>query len=247
MKKRRKFKLPRRKQPFFSFVKRILRLFYKKPKIINVGGKIEGASVIVSNHSSMKGPVIHELYLPVFNAKWGAGEMLGNYRSRFRYLRDVYFMQKKGYRKAAASIMAAFDAFFSIFFYKGMRVLPTWHDARMFQTVSNSVDVLKDGTSVLIFPENSEEGYQEIMSEFHPGFVTLAESYFKKTNQDVPVYPVYYHDETAVMVIGEPCYVQDYVKQGLNRKQIAEELRKKVNELFLKYIHRPLAVVAGNS
>lgn len=235
MSERKKFKLPK-KQPFFSFVKSILKLFYKKPKIINIGGKIEDAGIIVSNHSSMTGPVIYELYLPIVTAKWGAGEMLGNYAARFKYLRDVYFMQKRGYRKAAASVMAAFDAFFSKFFYKGMRVLPTWRDARLFYTVSDSIEILKDGTSVLIFPENSDEGYKEVLSEFNPGFVSLAENYFKRTKKDVPVYPVYYHDEKRLMIIGEPCFVQDYVKQGLTRGQIAEKFREKVNYLFYTYV-----------
>lgn len=239
MKKQKKFKPPRKKQPFFFLIKKILKLFYKKPKIMRTSGEIAEGSIIVANHCSMKGPVVYELYLPAFNAKWGAGEMLGDYKTRFRYLRDVYFMQKKGHGKAFASFLAAFDAFFSIFFYRGMKFLPTWRDARFAKTIVNTIDVLKDGTSVLIFPENSDDGYKEVLTEFYPGFVSLAEQYYKKTQKDVPVYPVYYHDKKGIMVIGEPCYVQDYLKKGFTRAQIAEEFRKKVNELFLKYVASP--------
>lgn len=234
--KEKKFKPPKKKQPFFSLVKGILRLLYKKPKIVKTAGEIAEGSIIVGNHCSMRGPVVYELYLPAFNAKWGAGEMLGDYKTRFRYLRDVYFMQKKGHGKAFASFLAAFDAFFSIFFYKGMKFLPTWRDARFAKTIVNTIDVLEDGTSVLIFPENSEEGYKEVLTEFYPGFVSLAECYYKKTKKDIPVYPVYYHDKMQTMVIGEPCYVQEYLKKGLSREEIARELRDKVNELYFLYI-----------
>lgn len=236
MKKQKKFRAPKKKQPFFSFVKRILRLFYKKPELVYCGGKIEDGSIIVGNHCSMKGPVIYELYLPAFTAKWGAGEMLGDYKSRFTYLRDVYFMQKRGYRKGTASFLAFFDAMFSIFFYRGMKFLPTWRDVRFARTVANSIEVLSDGTSVLIFPENSDEGYKEVLTEFLPGFVILAEKYYKKTQKDLPVYPVYYSDKANVMVIGEPFYVQDYMKQGLDRGQIAEEFCRKVNALYYRYV-----------
>lgn len=236
MKKIKKFQPPKKKQPFFSFVKIFLRPFYKRPKVVYCGEKIRDGSIIVANHCSMKGPVIYEMYLPAFHAKWGAGEMLGNFKSRFRYLRDVYFMQKSGYKRPAASFLAFFDALFSIYFYRGMKFLPTWRDARFAKTVINSVDVLQDGTSVLIFPENSEEGYKEVLTEFFPGFVILAEKYFKKTQTDVPIYPVYYSDRANLMIIGEPTGICEYLNRGLDRVEIAEEFRRKVNELYFQYI-----------
>ena len=229
-----KIKPYKKKRPFFSFVKRILRLFYKKPKIVHLGKEIEQPSIVLSNHVSLKGPVINELYLPVRTVKWGAGEMLGNYKSRFKYMRDVFYIQKRGFNKARATFRAMFGAIFSKFFYRGMNLIGTWQDSRMFTAVSTSVEVLMDGTSVLIFPENSDEGYKDVLTQFHAGFVTLALSYYKRTNTDVPVYPVYYHNKKRILMIGEPQSVQDYMAQGLNREQIAEELRKIVNGLYEK-------------
>lgn len=204
---------------------------------------MEEPSIIVCNHVALKGPIMYELYLPVFNAKWGAGEMLGNYKSRYNYMRNVFLMQKLGVGKAKATIRAIFAAMFSRPLYVGMKVLPTWHDSRLFKTVSRSIDILNDGTSVLIFPENSDEGYKDVLTEFHAGFVTLSECYYKKTGKELPVYPVYYHHKGRVMLVGEPKYVQDYVKQGLTRDEIAEEFRQIVNGLHDKieaeYIKRP--------
>lgn len=230
---KQKNEMPKKKRPVFSFVKGILRLFYRKPKIVYLGGETEQPAIILSNHVSLKGPLMHELHFPVSTIKWGAGEMLGNYKTRFNYLRNVFYMQKRGFGKVRATLFAIFSATFSKFFYRGMNVVPTWHDARMFNTVNYSVDVLNEGGSVLIFPENSDEGYKDVLTEFHAGFVTLAECYYKKTGKDVPVHPVYYHRKKKIMAIGEPIYVQDYVKKGLNRAQIAEEFRKIVNNLYI--------------
>lgn len=233
---KQKNRISQKKRPFFSFVKGILRLFYRKPEIVYLGGETEQPAIIVSNHVSIKGPLMHELYLPVPTVKWGAGEMLGNYKTRYNYLRDVFYMQKRGYGKANATLRAVFAALFSKFFYKGMNIIPTYSDARMFNTVTYSVDVLNEGGSVLIFPENSDEGYKDVLTEFHAGFVMLAECYYKKTGKDVPVHPVYYHRKKKIMAIGKPLYVQDYVKKGLNRAQIAEEFRKIVNDLYIKFL-----------
>ena len=94
------FKL-RKKQPFFSFVKGILRCFYKKPKIVNLAGELKEKSIIIPNHCHKKGPLMYELYYPVFHILWGAHQMLGDFKSRQSYLRDVFYIQKRGFSKGA--------------------------------------------------------------------------------------------------------------------------------------------------
>ena len=37
-----------------------------------------------------------------------------------------------------------------------------------------------------------------------------------------------------LVVMGEPCYVQEYKKQGLDKDQISDEFRKKVNDLYFQ-------------
>lgn len=237
MKKQTQFKKFKRIQPFFTVVKAVLRLFFRKPEIMAVGDEIKEPCIFVANHESKGGPVIYELYLPYFHAKWGAHEMLENYSERRKYLRDVYYIQKKGCNKFRANVSASFEAFFSILFYRGMRFIPTYTDVRFLDTLSDSVDTLTDGTSVLIFPENSEEGYKEELSSFLPGFVALAEYYYGKTKRDIPVCPVYYHKKTNRMIIGQPEYVQPLKERGMKRAQIAEYFCGKVNSLFHDYIN----------
>ena len=235
MKKKKKtivvtFKL-RRKQPFFSFVKGILRCFYKKPKIINLAGQLKEKSIIIPNHCHKKGPLMYELHYPVFHTLWGAHQMLGNFKSRQNYLRDVFYIQKRGFSKCRASFLAGFEACFSQFFYKGMRVLPTFTDGRLKDTINKSIDFLNQGVSVMIFPEDSSTGYHDVLTQLFPGFVLLAERYFKKTGEDLPIYPVYYHTKKKVIVIDKPHYVQDLKKQGLDRNGIAQFFLTKINDL----------------
>lgn len=224
-----------KKKPFFSLVMRFLRLFYRKPKFTFVCEKIEQPSIIISNHASLKGPMLHEMYMPVSTAKWGAGEMLENYKTRYNYLRNVFYMQKKGYGKVRATLFAIVAAAFSKFFYKGMNVIPTWQDTKILDTFSKSMAALNGGTSILIFPENSDEGYKEFLTQFYSGFVALAELYYRKNKIRLPVYPVYYHKRSNRMIVGEAHFVQDFAEQGLSREQIADEFRKIVNGLYEKY------------
>ena len=52
----------------------------------------------------------------------------------------------------------------------------------------------------------------------------LADMYYKKSGEDLPVFPVYYGRKKKKIVVGKPLYVQDFVKQGLDREEIAEKL-----------------------
>ena len=92
----KEFKVPSRKQPIWKPIRKVLEFFgWRNIKVELLTDKIEEKSIIVSNHSAKKGPMGCEIALPVFNVKWGAYEMLGNYRSRWNYLVNVFYTQKQ--------------------------------------------------------------------------------------------------------------------------------------------------------
>ena len=228
------FKFKRR--PVFALFKAvIMRMFYHKPNI-ELLNEISQPCIFVSNHDAKRGPVMAELYLPVRTAKWGAYQMLCDYNTRRIYLRDVFYIKKQNFGRVIASLKAFFEAFFSLFIYRGMNFLPTYPDTRIAGTIRQSVDLLEQGMSILIFPEDSEGGYKEEIGKFFPGFVLLAESYYRKTGKDIPVYPIYYHSGNKRMVIGNPRYVHQLKLDGKNRDEIADILCNDVNNLFENYI-----------
>ena len=114
--------------------------------------------------------------------------------------------------------------------------MPTFPDARFAKTLRNSAKVLDAGMSVMVFPENSNDGYKDVLTDFFPGFVMLAEKYYRATGEDVPVYPVYYSVKKHLLVIGKPLQVQEFVKQGLDRYQIAQKFCEAVNQLYFDHV-----------
>ncbi len=232
MKNSIEYKLPRKKQRVYGVVKGVMRLFIKKPKVVSLTGEVADKSLILANHCAKIGPFAYDMYFPHYNVKWGAHQMLGNYSSRKAYLRDVFYIAKKGFGKKRASFLAGFEAIFSKYFYRGIKVVGTYEDARLRGTIKKSIDILNADIPIMIFPENSWNGYLDVLTEFFGGFVILAEQYYKKTGIDLPIYPVYYHQKKKIMLIGEPDYVYKYQSQGLGRKEIAEIFKNKVNELY---------------
>ena len=235
-KKNKEFRVFTKNQPFFNFIKKILRIFYVKPEVIYLDTEIKGKSILLANHCAKKGPLVYELFLP-FHACWGAHEMFGNYSSRFHYLRDVYYMQKKGKGKFSSTLISLFEAIFSPLVYKGMKCMPTFTDSRMVNTILNSKKVLDADIPVLIFPENSNEGYKDVLTEFYSGFVILADQYFKRTGVDLPVYPVYYYAKSKKLFVGKPQFIQELFNKGLDRNALAEHFKNEVNNLYLNYLN----------
>ena len=238
-KKNQEFKVKKgAKQPIYKpFKKLIMPLIFKRPQIINLAGELPEKSIVLANHSAKSGPPCLDIYYPVACYKWGAYQMFGNFKSRKEYLRDILYIKKCGKKPGfGTSFKAWLMAIFSPWVYKGMRLMPTYPDARFANTLRNSAKVLDAGMSVMIYPENSNEGYKDILTEFFPGFVMLAEKYFRATGEDVPVYPVYYSIKKRIMVIGKPLFVQDFAKQGMDRYQIAEKFCGAVNQLYYDYV-----------
>ena len=229
------WKLPKRKQPVWSVVRKIIKPFVKVDSVEFEGDQFPDTCIIVSNHNNKKGPVVFEMNLPIHHVTWGAHQMLGSYKDRFLYLRDVFYMQKNGIKKFKATLRAGFEALFSIYFYKGIKVLPTYPDGRFLKTVRYSMQVLESGAAISLYPEDSDEGYFDEMTHFHPGFVMLAQTYFKKHGVDLPVFPMYYGRAKNKIVVGKPLYVQELISKGLSRADVAEVFRTEVNRLYNQY------------
>ena len=117
---------PKKRQPVFACFKGLLRIFIRKVRVVTVGGEPDEHCLYLANHANKMGPMIYNMFFRPYHVKWGASPMLGNYKERYRYLRDVLYIQKNGSGKAIASFRAFFEAFFSKYVYKGMKLLPTY-------------------------------------------------------------------------------------------------------------------------
>ena len=119
----REFKLPDRKQPVYKFFSKVLFAPLYRSKLESQIENLPDKAIIVSIHAAKKGPMAISMTYPKFSAMWGHHGMLGNYRERFSYLRNVLYIQKMHKNKFIATVKALYEAVFSIFIYKGMKII----------------------------------------------------------------------------------------------------------------------------
>ncbi|MFA5693029.1 MAG: hypothetical protein WC907_05370 [Acholeplasmataceae bacterium] len=216
----------------FNPLTKIFKLFKKKPKIYNLNEEeTHDQGIIISNHSAASGPLTLSIYYPTFFVPWGTYEMTEKYTVRWKYLYHVFYTQKLGYNKFKSFILATLFGVISKMLYNGMQLIPTYPNLNFKHTIKLSINHLKKGNSILVFPEDSNTGYHEKLIKYNNGFVYLSEKYFKETKIDLPIYPVYYHKVLGSMIIGKKVYINDLKDKGLNRTEIADYFKDITNEL----------------
>lgn len=215
----------------FGTLLKLFKVFKTKPTIYNFNDDDLEQGIIVSNHSAASGPLTLSLYYPIFFIPWGTYEMTGNYKMRWNYLYHIFYQQKLGYGKFRAFIIATLFAVISKMLYNGMQLIATYPNTNFRKTIANSIEHLKLGNSILIFPEDSNTGYHEHLVKYNNGFAYLSESYYKETNINLPIYPMYFHKILNSMIIGKKVDIKELRDKGMTRTEIADYFKDLTNEL----------------
>ncbi len=226
------------RRPFFRFIKKVAKVFKRKPNFEYLGEKPEGTCIYLSNHCAASGPVTYELYLPTNFRMWGTYEMCGNFKMRWKYLNYVYFHQKKKKSKFASFLLSTILTPIMALFYKGMRIMPTYPDSRLVKTIKSSIDEIENDVSILIYPENSSDGYHDVLTEYFGGFWLLAKKYNETTSKDIQIVNMYYHKKSNTVVVAEPRSYLKLAEQFSDTKDIAEFFLKDANKMFVEHIKK---------
>ena len=221
----------RTRGPLLRLLVVIMRKFKKKVTITRLfEGNYERTAMFVSNHSGASGPMNLTIYFQEFFRPLGTYEMVGNYKERWNYLYHIFYQKKLKYSKKKSFILATLLAIISRILYYDIGLIPTYPDARFISTIKKCTKALKDGQSILIFPEDSSQEYAQQISKFFAGFVVIARKYYEASGIDIPIYPMYFSKARLRIIVGEKVFIQPLIQQGMNDDEIADYFRLKVNE-----------------
>ena len=86
-----------------------------------------------------------------------------------------------------------------------LKAIPVYRGSpmKLRQTIRESVDALSAGENLMIFPEHPEGKYvKRGVSELSPGFLMLAEAWWKKSGKKLRLMPVYANREKRTFTFG---------------------------------------------
>ncbi len=219
-----------KKEPcWFRGYKAFIRLFSKKTTFVHLGEIPEG-SILLSNHVGTSAPLSFALYHPHPARMWGTHEMNSGLRNMYRYQTRVFYHEKRGWNLTLARIYCLLASPLTNLFYKGLNLISTHHDTRFRTTLRESLDTLHENGNVIIFPENSKNGYLDVLEGFHGGCVMLMH-YCLERGLDVPVCCTYFNKYNNIHVIDKPIMASELFKNGDKWDVIAQKLCDRTNDL----------------
>ena len=218
-------------RPFwFRAIKKLIVIRYKRPRFVFLGKRFDKSSIILSNHVGTDGPLTLELYCDKPIRFWGASEMNSGLIPTYKYLSEVYYHQKKHWNLHLARLFCLIGAPVSNLFYKGLHLISTYRDARFLKTLNESLRALKDGNNIVIFPEDSSDGYHDELKAFHLGFGMLCD-FCRRAGIDLPIYVTYFRKSDLTYIVDEPILYSELCKNGATKEEIAARLLTRCNEL----------------
>ena len=190
--------------------------------------------LFLCNHGELSGPVSAKLFMPVPIRYWVSSNMMFDRKAVTDYLyRNTYSRQTYMpvfLRKAVARFMG----WLSVTVTKQIEGIPVYRDSpmKLRETVRMSIDAMAMGDNLMIFPENPEGKYQKGgIGELAPGFLMLAEAYWKKTGKKLRILPVYENWKERTISFGEILTYEP--EKGFHEEQerIIRETRDQINRM----------------
>lgn len=215
---------------FFTQFKKVLKLFIKKPKMVFLGSLPKRNTIILSNHVGTTAPLKLELYFPHKIRFWGTHEMNEGLGSVYKYLSNIFYHQKKGWPLWLAKFFCLLAAPLSFLFYRGLNLIPTYKDVRLKKTLKESLETLKQKTNIVIFPEDSKNGYLDTLQHFFAGFVILMQV-AQKEHINLNVIVSYLNKKNNTYIFDKPISATTLFEKHTTRKAIASALKNRCNQL----------------
>jgi len=195
---------------------------------------VEGPAVFVSNHLGAVGPVAVVASLPVRVYPWIVSEMMDE-DDAAAYLKQDFVEPQLHLPPSISLRVAEGISKISVRLLCSAGCVPVWQGARLRETFERSVDLLVEGKSLLIFPEDpsKEIDPQYKMTPFKMGFAHLGELFFERTVQSLRFYPLAVHLDTYRVKVGRPIAYNSKNPAANERLRIKNVLETSIREMYL--------------
>lgn len=235
--KTKKFK--QKRKAWFRGLKNVLKIAYKKAQFIYLGEKPTERSIILSNHVGTAAPLTLEIYADFPICFWGAYQMNSGLKKLYKYQSEVYYHVKKRWNLHVSRLFCLLASPLTNMFYKGLNLISIYPNARLRTTLDESLTAIRDnGENIVIFPEDSSQGYSDEMKGFFAGFVMLAEKCLKD-GLDVPIYVSYFKKKQRQYIFDAPVKYSQLKEQFGDRNAIAAHLCARCNEIRVMEFEKP--------
>ena len=197
------------RQPYLSrFLIFLCRLHFRC-KLVNRDHIItddDNPLVFLCNHGEFYGPMACKIYVPVPIRAWANATMMFDKKSVSQYIYENTTSHQEGMPEFEKRILARMAAWLSVNVMGQLECIPVYKESplKLRETFRLTLEAMEAGDNILIFPENPEQKYpREGIGDLSPGFVMLADIYWKKKGKKLRILPMYADKKHRKIIFGE--------------------------------------------
>jgi 1-acyl-sn-glycerol-3-phosphate acyltransferase len=219
--------------PFFTILQSIVRKIYPT-YTIKIPQHLNGPVVFVSHHQNLFGPFVILLWFPKSLHAWMLHVFLDQ-EACFKQYVDFTFTKRFGWNRLLAKVCAFPISFFIASLLNSGKGIPVYRGSRkILQTFQLSVDALRKGESIVIFPDTNYNDSSANTKEMYEGFLYLEKYYYQATGKHICFVPLYASKNQHLIIAEKEIYFQEGNDFNLERKTVAEKIHDSLNELAKK-------------
>jgi 1-acyl-sn-glycerol-3-phosphate acyltransferase len=196
----------------------------------------QGPAVFVANHLDALGPIAGPCAIPLRLYSWIQAEMLDKEMAvdwlEWDLIRRVLHI-KPPLSLWISKVMCSF----SVPILHALGCIPVYRGdyARLQTTLRMSIDLLREGKFLMIFPEDNRYMADPVtkMMPFQHTFARLGEMYFQETGKRLQFYPVTIHG-SGVLQVHKPVAFNPLNQPGVERHRIKDLMETTITATYLQ-------------
>ena len=197
------------RQPYLSRFLIFLCRFHFRCKLNNADHIVTDDTnpiVFLCNHGEFYGPMACKIYIPVPIRAWATANMMNDKKAVTQYIYDNTTSRQEGMPEFEKRILARMAAWLSVNVMGQLECIPVYRDSplKLRDTFRLTLEAMDAGDNILIFPENPEQKYpREGIGELSPGFLMLADIYWKRKKKRLRILPMYADKVRKTITFGD--------------------------------------------
>ena len=220
----------KKRKPFlFVMLVGLVRVFYRKRKLVNTASIPNTPSIIISNHAQMHGPISNQLFFPYPKSIWCIGQMTKMKEVPAYAYKDFWSLKPK-YIRWFYKILSYSIAPLASFIMKSADTIAVYKDSRLICTFRDTIEGLKKGEHIIIFPECTDP-YNEIINDFQDKFVDVAKMFYDRTGKSLSFVPCYNCAALKTISYGKPITYDPNLTIEDQRKKVCDYLKTEITRL----------------
>jgi hypothetical protein len=230
------------KDGLYHFIVGILDLFLWSGELVGEENlPRSGPAVFIANHHEAIGPIAVACSIPLRMYSWVVSNMVDEEQAS-DWLKWDFVERTLHVKPPVSAWVAKRLSKLTVPFLRSLGCIPVYKGDydRMVETLRLSMEVLRQGKFLLVFPEDNLLPGDPVtaMRPFQRSFARLGEMYFEQTGQRLQFHPVAIHP-SGYVIVGKAVAFDPLNAPGLERHRLKDLMEDSIRSMYMQYEHEP--------